>query len=85
MCGTQSCIALWFFLCSEYTYTEVNKFKKNPILFLKVVNQHAKFEEPRFIISQDIVRKPPKYWKRSMAPVTLKSGQGQPSEIDTSP
>ena len=28
------------------------------ILSLKVVNQHTKFEEPRFILSQDIVRKP---------------------------
>ena len=45
----------------------------NAILSLKVINQYTKFEETRFILSQDIVWKPPSIENRSTAPLTLTS------------
>ena len=46
----------------------------NRILSLKVINQHAKLDEPSFILSQNIMQKPPSSENRPMAPMTLKSG-----------
>ena len=43
------------------------------LLAPKVMYLYTKFEEPSFILSQDIVWKPPSIENRSMAPVTLKS------------
>ena len=44
------------------------------VLAPKVMYLCTKFEEPSFILSQDIVWKPPSIENRSTDPVTLKSG-----------
>ena len=46
----------------------------NPILAPKVMYLHRKFEEPSFVLSQDIMQKPPSTEIRTTEPVTLKSG-----------